>query len=45
MKGNEEKSNGIPLEMMTTAEASLDGLEIFAGLTRKDRTDSQKHGT
>ena len=32
------------LSPTTTKKASLEGLEIVAGLTRKDRTHARKHG-
>ena len=56
MKENEENNTGIPIEPMTTLEAgcgipasnkrkeSLEGLDIFAGLIIKDRTDARKNG-
>ena len=56
MRENEEKNTGISIELTTTVESgcgipvsnkrqlSLEGLEIVAGLIRKDKTDSWKHG-
>ena len=56
MKENEEKNTGIPIEPMTTVEAGcgltvskkikayLEGLEIIAGIIRKDRIDARKQG-
>ena len=56
MRENEEKNTWISIELTTTVESgcgipvsnkrkvSLEGLEIVAGLIRKYRTDTWKHG-
>ena len=56
MRENEEKNTWISIELTTTVESwcgipvsnkrmvSLEGLEIVAGLIRKDRIDALKHG-
>ena len=37
--------SGCGLPVSNKRRASLEGLDIFAGLIRKDRKDARKHGT